>query len=562
MLETIKAVSKEFISTSQPEVMAIRGSWGVGKSYLWKEIVNENKNNAALESYCYVSLFGIESLSDLRAEIVAKVVPFKSIGKKLDAKQLNEDWRDWINRGARHLKKLAKALEGLPFANNVSIAFDTLAPHLIYQTVICLDDFERMNTSKLNVDDLLGFISSLKEEKGCKVVLIFNQEMLADKEIYEKYREKVIDIEVDFALTPEEAAKVAFQERTAFTDSLIKNSISLGITNIRVLRKIFRVTSIIFLQIKDLHPKIIEQVAMTATLMGWGYYGARSDDGRPSCEFILNYNSLAWMISKKQKETNEREEAWGRLLTDYGFTRADELDNEIFKVIKRGYLPDNRLKEEAIKLDASIRKDELDESFTAAWSKFHNTFENNEEELVSALRESFKAGVKTISPMNLSATASLLRNLGRDDIAEELIEFYVQSRSDEEDLFNLSEMPFGASIEDEAVRERFNSNYVRVRKLPTFQDAIEKVIAREWSSKDIEALGIASAVDYYNYFKANHSRSLQRLVKSCLEMERVGNTESYKAISARTREALERISKESRVNEMRVSRFGIEKPQG
>lgn len=50
--------------------IAITGSWGVGKTFFW----NEFKENYQLKKkYVYVSLFGLESLSDLKTHIYSHI---------------------------------------------------------------------------------------------------------------------------------------------------------------------------------------------------------------------------------------------------------------------------------------------------------------------------------------------------------------------------------------------------------------------------------------------------------------------------------------------------------
>ena len=57
-----------FLASEAPEVMSIKGAWGVGKTYAWTKYLNSAKNQhkIALSKYSYVSLFGINSLDDLK----------------------------------------------------------------------------------------------------------------------------------------------------------------------------------------------------------------------------------------------------------------------------------------------------------------------------------------------------------------------------------------------------------------------------------------------------------------------------------------------------------------
>ena len=109
-------------------------------------------------------------------------------------------------------------------------------------TLICIDDLERKG-SGLEIKDVLGLVSLLKEQKKCKVVLLLNdgEEGLED---YSKYREKVIDIELKFAPSPEECSSIAYSDDKAIIPKLKELVTNLGIRNIRILKKIERLVEL------------------------------------------------------------------------------------------------------------------------------------------------------------------------------------------------------------------------------------------------------------------------------------------------------------------------------
>jgi hypothetical protein len=65
-----------FLGREEPEVLCIRGAWGVGKTYSWKRYLKEahEQHRIALSRYAYVSLFGINSLDELRYSIFENTV--------------------------------------------------------------------------------------------------------------------------------------------------------------------------------------------------------------------------------------------------------------------------------------------------------------------------------------------------------------------------------------------------------------------------------------------------------------------------------------------------------
>jgi hypothetical protein len=70
-----------FLRTPNPQVLCIRGKWGVGKTFIWDEVFNQAKvdGSVALPYYCYVSLFGLQSIDEVRQTIFENRVTTKKI---------------------------------------------------------------------------------------------------------------------------------------------------------------------------------------------------------------------------------------------------------------------------------------------------------------------------------------------------------------------------------------------------------------------------------------------------------------------------------------------------
>mgnify|MGYP005993953191 FL=1 len=56
-VEVIKDQIFQFLSSEDPEVMAIKGEWGVGKTFSWNKFLKEAgfEKKIRLERYSYVS---------------------------------------------------------------------------------------------------------------------------------------------------------------------------------------------------------------------------------------------------------------------------------------------------------------------------------------------------------------------------------------------------------------------------------------------------------------------------------------------------------------------------
>jgi hypothetical protein len=66
----------DILDNDRPCVIAIKGPWGVGKTYFWNEYVKRHKKRiqekTQVRAYSYCSLFGIESVRELKRLLFAK----------------------------------------------------------------------------------------------------------------------------------------------------------------------------------------------------------------------------------------------------------------------------------------------------------------------------------------------------------------------------------------------------------------------------------------------------------------------------------------------------------
>lgn len=66
------------------------------------------------------------------------------------------------------------------------------------------------------------------------------------------------------------------------------------------------------------------------------------------------------------------------------------------------------------------------------------------------------------------------------------------------------------------------------------------------------------SADFYDVFKKQKEKDLGRVVRACLQFEQIqGTGDEEKSISAKAKEALLRIGKESPINRRHVKKFGV-----
>lgn len=93
-LEVIESQLKKFLESDIPQVIAIRGNWGVGKTFLWRKMYDEAREKKALAftTQSYVSLFGINSVDDLKVEIFTLIIEVMRIYLIFLNMPLQEKW--------------------------------------------------------------------------------------------------------------------------------------------------------------------------------------------------------------------------------------------------------------------------------------------------------------------------------------------------------------------------------------------------------------------------------------------------------------------------------------
>jgi len=81
-LALIKSETERFLADTEPAVLCITGAWGVGKTFAWNRHLQDAQTRQAIgpEHYACVSLFGNNSLDDLKYAIFENTVATTGIG--------------------------------------------------------------------------------------------------------------------------------------------------------------------------------------------------------------------------------------------------------------------------------------------------------------------------------------------------------------------------------------------------------------------------------------------------------------------------------------------------
>ena len=449
-----------------------------------------------------------------------------------------------IFRGASLLKGFTPAIESLSFLS-------------LNKSVICIDDLERRGTG-LSIKDVLGLVSQLKEQKGCKIVLLLNDKEDGLEE-YQKYREKVIDIELAFAPTARECSQIAFDPNCDTTRVLPELTEKLNIRNIRVLKKIERLVTLAQPLLRGYEPEISHQVAHSIVLFSWCYYC--NSEGAPHLDFVTNLGFSSWGIGDEDDANNDDEKKkWKTDIGTYGYTQTDELDLILAGAVRSGYFVEEYFQERAAKKNEELLAAKAEGSFSKTWELYHNSFDDNQHELVGKLYESFLKNAKNITPINLNGTVRLFRELGESEKASKIIDHYISTRMDEQELFNMAENNFFGDIRDQEIVDKFNSHFQKSMAVEDARMVLARISEKDgWNQKDEIVLANTTEDEYYDVFKSEKGDHLSKYIRTCLRFGQFGNaSEQQKQIASRAIGALRRIADESELNRRRVKKFGIE----
>lgn len=271
---------------TSPKVVAIKGEWGSGKSTFWRNLVKDEIGNQA-----YISLYGLNSIRDIENSILLQISDRKIFAEfvKKHLEPLNE-----LKISGISAKSILSIIEPKDFAN----------------IVICLDDFERLS-EKISVNELFGFISDLKENKKCKVVMILNEEKISqeNKENFDIQKEKVIDYELFFKTSISDIKNNIIKNTNPIYENFLFEFIEKSeVQNIRTINKIVNLLDDFISKLDDesLDSIIMKNIFIKIIEISFVYYQFNFKDFVRYKEYKNKQRD--YLISKILKEQNRQKE--------------------------------------------------------------------------------------------------------------------------------------------------------------------------------------------------------------------------------------------------------------
>lgn len=555
-VELVRKEIERFLESADPEVLCLRGDWGVGKTFTWNSILRAAclDKRIGLKKYAYVSMFGLNSLDDCRRTIFENTVSEADISRRPSVATASENLQKYAAPALGVLSKL-------PFVGPWAAAAERLSPFLmlaIADQIICIDDLERKGRG-IEVKDVLGLISNLREQRGCKIVILSNTDALeeGDKQQFDDYLEKVVDVFLEFAPTSSECTQIALASDPYQLSAACRK---LGLANIRIIKKIERLVKQVAASLERYHPKVQHQAVQSLIVFGWVRFGKNA----PSFEFLSNRRSAQFMrviASDQQVQEDPQTAAWNALLDAYPFGGVDEFDRVLWEGVLRGYFDFSKLDEQAARLSEAFIAADGSAAHSDAWRVFHDSFDDNEREVGDTMFAVVRDNMKHLEAGSVDDAIEMLRELERGEDARSLIEDYVRTHEGKPTMFDVDRMSSFRPPRDSEFVEALRKKHAEMQAERSPLEALLQMNTPQGSRDDLRVAAQVTSDELYAALKTRRGMQLRELIGDCLHSDRILNARrSERAIANKAKEALKRIGAESRINAMRIRRFGNLEP--
>ncbi len=551
-VSSVQFVIREFLASSKAEVLCISGNWGTGKTHNWKTIAKAQRGltgGVALNNYAYVSLFGVNSITELKSQILQNTVTRAQIG---DVPSM-ETAGNVVSTVENATKKgFLGMLSGILGSRSEAVV--SALGLLISKQIVCIDDLERKG-EKLSSSDVLGYISHLKEERGCKIVILLNDEALkgADKAQFSAYLEKVVDRKLLFAPSAKESAAIAIPQSDDTAKIVRERCIQLGIDNIRVIGKIHAAVLQITPLLSAFSNETRESIAAAIVMMGWVYHQPSS---APPVDFLKSFSSRMW--GRDEEKLNKEEEAWDALLKNFGFSHLDELDMELYRGIANGYFTQETIDAHASEFHQMVLKNQAMERHRQAWHAYHYSFKNGLE-VVEGIADSFIYDAGYLSASNMNGVVSLLRELALTHKITPVIDAFISTHNDDPEAMDPTRMYLHNEVADAEVVERLHA--ARQRQRQRLKQPIEDIFSSGTDLYDQEVIAellTFVAEDYKRLLLEHDGEKLEAILRGIQAYSRIANpSEGMIEITRRYNLAMKEVAASSELNRHRVIRRGI-----
>lgn len=228
--------------------------------------------------------------------------------------------------------------------------------------------------------------------------------------------------------------------------------------------------------------------------------------------------------------------------------------------VRHGYFDPGKIEKHAQELHDKLIATKAHGSFEDAWRLYHDSFDDNQGDILDTIYASFMNNFRYISQVNLNGTVTLFKDLKRQDMAREMVNHYVDNRNEPLSFFDLeNDLWLASDLNiDPDIRKAFDEKRAALEEKLDVPAMLLTLKVDLRSDKVLSELATVSVEEYRKAFKETRGKDLQVMLAGVLQFGRIANASpEMKEIFKRAREALKLIGAESPINARRVAKFGI-----
>ncbi|MGR5250425.1 P-loop NTPase fold protein [Vibrio aestuarianus] len=520
-----------FLNHDEKQVLVIKGKWGVGKTYKWNKIITDHSKNLKFSNYSYVSLFGLDGLKELQSGVFYNACPMGSDNKSSKVKS--------------NLKKVGSIARNIPQISKYSNAMSVIENSLVNDYLICIDDLER-KSEKLSMSTLLGYVSNLSESSNCKVVLIFNDDTLneKDKKEIDRYREKVIDLELEYS--PKSINNIDIE----FSSHQCRNKIcnifkSENLNNIRIIRHIKWNIDGLMKFIEDSEEAVRHDLISTIAILTYVHHEPSIDIRANEIERIFSYFS--------EQEDNDKK--LQKRISALGYIYYADHEAEIINYIESGWLDEELFIENIASLNKRQVENHISSKLTQVWGFYNNNFLATSDEVITGLEGFLGEHLNSISVRELYPILDTLAEL-KDDFDKSIWQDkFVALNLDSDNASLLKQLK--QLTTNEALINQIVDHEKEVFQHHSIYSVLSKIVkSRGWSPEDEQYLSNHSVDEIYEFLISDTHSDLMQLVRESIGIFTPTQGDKARDVFGRNlHQALLKVSERSKLDRYRISHF-------
>lgn len=487
-LTTMASLARHIESKRFP-VIALTGTWGVGKTRLWEDLA---RNHAI--PHGYVSLFGLTSAQSIKRKLAASISRIDDTMGERGQTAI----RKLVTAGLSAADKVLDGKGGLAAAVSAigDLAGDIYVDKVLEDQVVVLDDFERAHPS-LEIETFLGIVDDLRRLR-CQVLLILNDKELGTREhLWQRFNEKVVDIQITLQPTQADAIDAVLDTAPPSRRAAIRKAwVETNCGNIRVAQRAIRAVESIF---RNRDTKTID--CLIADVVFLAIAEARGFHRDADAEEILRIRTGFGGVNNKDERRIEIESS-----VPINFSVYRAFQNAVIDYLKSGHvdLPrwDKCIDIVVQDIDSGSASQRLHDWLVGALWDPTVTDDVARMEATQHFTDAWRLDLA-----NAQAFIYALKEIGAPHLVDSFVAAWCAGVESENVLYPLT--PYTDPIEpiDQRLLAAMDASDLRINPRPSFSEAVEHEAAtRDSRHLDIAAINAATVEDWKQYLLNSSSK--------------------------------------------------------